>query len=92
MPRNLSPREIQTIAGVAAGHSSKEIARVMGISLKTVEKHRSNAMAVLGVHKAADLIRYFHDHIRSRHCPTCTCGEHPRTLIPSQPEGSPVAY
>jgi DNA-binding NarL/FixJ family response regulator len=90
MTRDLSPREMQTIAGVAAGHSSKEIARVLAVSVKTVEKHRSNAMAKLKVHKAADLTRYFIEHMQTRHCATCTCGLPP--AAPQPIEGSPVRY
>jgi DNA-binding CsgD family transcriptional regulator len=43
---------------VAEGHSSKAIARQLGISSKTVDTHRLNIMRKLDLSKAAELVRY----------------------------------
>jgi two-component system, NarL family, response regulator NreC len=43
---------------VAVGHSNKEIADRLTISIKTVEVHKANAMRKLGLTGRVDLIRY----------------------------------
>ena len=43
---------------VAEGHSNKEMAERMGISIKTVEKHRHNVMEKLNIHDVASLTRH----------------------------------
>ncbi|MHB1133953.1 MAG: response regulator [Chloroflexota bacterium] len=53
----LTPRERQTLRLIAAGHTSKDTARVLGISVKTVERHRVSLMAKLDVHGIADLVQ-----------------------------------
>lgn len=52
----LTPRERQTLNMVVAGKTNKEIAAVMGISAKTVDKHRSSLMQKLDVHSVVELI------------------------------------
>jgi DNA-binding NarL/FixJ family response regulator len=52
----LSAREIQVLRLVAMGRSNKEIAGLLGVSVNTVAVHRSNLMATLDVHKAAELV------------------------------------
>jgi DNA-binding NarL/FixJ family response regulator len=52
----LSARELQVLRLVAMGKSNKEIAAVLGVSANTVAVHRTNLMARLGVHKAAELV------------------------------------
>ena len=46
-------REKQVLTRIAMGHSNKLIARDLGLSVKTVEKHRSNLMRKLTLHNAA---------------------------------------
>jgi DNA-binding NarL/FixJ family response regulator len=46
-------REKQVLTRIALGHSNKLIARELGLSVKTVEKHRSNLMRKLTLHNAA---------------------------------------
>jgi len=53
----LSPRERQVLKLVAEGRSNGEIGDVLGVSRKTVEKHRANVMAKLRVRDLAGLIR-----------------------------------
>ena len=46
-------RERQVLTSIALGHSNKLIARDLGLSVKTVEKHRANLMRKLTLHNAA---------------------------------------
>jgi DNA-binding NarL/FixJ family response regulator len=43
---------------IAEGHSSKEIAGLLTISLKTVERHRANVLSKLGMRDRTELTRY----------------------------------
>lgn len=54
----LSPRQREVLQLVAQGHSTKEIARLLGLSAKTVETHRSRLMQQLGIHEVTALVRY----------------------------------
>jgi DNA-binding NarL/FixJ family response regulator len=54
----LTPREDEVIKLIAEGYSSKEIADALTISLKTVERHRSNILGKLGMRDRTDLTRY----------------------------------
>lgn len=54
----LSERERQVLNLVVAGRSNKEMAQVLGISAKTVDRHRTNLMQKLDVHSVAQLIAY----------------------------------
>ncbi len=53
----LTVREREILAQVSDGKTSKEIARSLGISPRTVEVHRSHIMGKLGADSLADLIR-----------------------------------
>ncbi|HEY0179240.1 MAG TPA: response regulator [Dokdonella sp.] len=53
----LTPRERQVLELVVAGKLNKTIADVLGISIKTVELHRSNLMSKLGARNVAEVIR-----------------------------------
>jgi DNA-binding NarL/FixJ family response regulator len=52
----LTGRERQTLNMIVAGKSNKEIAQLLSISPKTVDKHRTGLMRKLGVHSVAELI------------------------------------
>ncbi len=52
----LTDRERQTLNMIISGKSNKEIARVLNISAKTVEKHRTSLMQKLDVHSVAELM------------------------------------
>jgi DNA-binding NarL/FixJ family response regulator len=54
----LSPREQEVVKLVAEGHSSKEIAQVLVISEKTVERHRANILEKLRMRDRVELTRY----------------------------------
>lgn len=53
----LSPREKEVLHGVCEGYSSKEVARTLGISPRTVELHRANVLNKLGVRNLAAAVR-----------------------------------
>lgn len=54
----LSPRERQVLQLVGEGRSTKEIADLLCISVKTVESHRARLMQKLDIHDVARLVRY----------------------------------
>lgn len=54
----LTPREDEVLKLIAEGRSSKEIARDLTISIKTVERHRANILAKLGMRDRVELTRY----------------------------------
>jgi DNA-binding NarL/FixJ family response regulator len=54
----LTHRERDVVQLVAEGYSNKQTARVLDISLKTVETHRSAAMRKLELSSSAALVRY----------------------------------
>jgi two-component system response regulator NreC len=54
----ISDRERQVLQLVAEGKTTKEIASLLGISVKTAESHRSNLMEKLNIHDTAGLVRY----------------------------------
>src|SRR5580658_10523207 len=54
----LSSRERQVLQLIAEGKSTKEVASVLGISVKTAESHRSRIMEKLNTHGTAALVRY----------------------------------
>ena len=54
----LTDREREVLQLIAEGLSSKEIANMLGVSLKTVDSHRSNLMEKLDIHKVSGLVRF----------------------------------
>ena len=54
----LTPREREVLQLVAEGKTTKQIAQLLFISIKTVERHRSQIMDKLNIHSLADLIKY----------------------------------
>lgn len=54
----VSTREGEVLRLLARGHSNKEIAATLEISVKTVETHKANAMAKLGLRSRAALVRF----------------------------------
>lgn len=55
---HLTPRERQVLQLVGEGKSTKQIAEVLRISVKTAEFHRGRLMKKLNVHDTANLVRY----------------------------------
>jgi DNA-binding NarL/FixJ family response regulator len=56
--RPITEREEEILKLVAEGHSSKEIAGLLVISVKTVERHRANLLQKLGLRDRLELTRY----------------------------------
>lgn len=57
-PAAITGRERQVLQLIAEGKTTKEIASILGISVRTAESHRSNLMERLNIHEAAGLVRY----------------------------------
>ena len=55
---DLTPREAEVLRLLAFGHSNKEIATALSISVKTVETHRASGMSRLGLPSRAALVRF----------------------------------
>lgn len=55
---SLTEREVEVLQLVAEGNANKQTADKLGISMKTVEKHRQSAMNKLHIHDTAGLTRY----------------------------------
>jgi DNA-binding NarL/FixJ family response regulator len=54
----LTTREREVVLLLAEGKSTKEVASILGISVKTAETHRANIMRKLELHRVSDLVRY----------------------------------
>jgi DNA-binding NarL/FixJ family response regulator len=54
----LTPRELEVLKLIAEGHTSKEIATLLVLSVKTVESHRAHILGKLGMRDRVDLTRY----------------------------------
>jgi DNA-binding NarL/FixJ family response regulator len=54
----LSARELEIVQLLAEGKSNKDVAKALGISVKTAETHRGNIMRKTGFSSLADLVRY----------------------------------
>jgi len=54
----ITSRERTVVQLIAEGHTNKEVARVLNISLKTVETHRATIMRKLQATSSAGLVRY----------------------------------
>jgi len=57
-PEELTPREQEVVTLVAEANTNREIAQLLGLSEKTVENHRANAMRKLGMRDRVELVRY----------------------------------
>jgi DNA-binding NarL/FixJ family response regulator len=55
---DLSPREGEVVKLIAEGHTSREIADILSISVNTVERHRHNVLEKLGLRDRVALTRY----------------------------------
>lgn len=54
----ITQREREMLSLVAEGYKNRQIAKMLGISIKTVEKHRANIMRKLDLHSASELTAY----------------------------------
>lgn len=54
----LTSRERQVVQLIAEGKTTKQVAVILGVSVKTAESHRSSLMSKLDIHSTAELVRY----------------------------------
>ena len=54
----LTPRELEVLKLIAEAHTSREIANLLFISIKTVDRHRQNILEKLGMRDRVELTRY----------------------------------
>jgi two-component system response regulator NreC len=54
----LTPRQREVLTLIAEGLSNQDIASQLGISVRTVERHRENIMGRLNLHSRTDLVKY----------------------------------
>jgi DNA-binding NarL/FixJ family response regulator len=58
-PRDpLTPRELDVVKLIAEAYTNKQIAEILTVSEKTVESHRANVLAKLGMRDRVELVRY----------------------------------
>ncbi|MFN3306984.1 MAG: response regulator [Candidatus Kapaibacteriota bacterium] len=55
---SITKRETEILSYLALGKTSKEIADILGLSVRTVQNHRANIMQKLGIQTAAGLVRF----------------------------------
>jgi DNA-binding NarL/FixJ family response regulator len=61
-PPTLTPRQREVMQLLAEGHSAKEVAAILNISVRTAEFHKYRAMEILGLRTTAELIHYAFKH------------------------------
>jgi DNA-binding NarL/FixJ family response regulator len=54
----LTPRQREVLRQIAEGKTTKAVARSLGVSVKTVETHRTHLMGRLDIHDVAGLVRF----------------------------------
>ena len=54
----LTQRELEVVKLIAEAHTNKQIAQILNLSEKTVESHRGNVLAKLGMRDRVELVRY----------------------------------
>jgi two-component system response regulator NreC len=59
---SLTPRETEVLRLLAEGHTNRQVAEILTISMRTVESHRSNLMGKLGLNSRVGLVRYAKQH------------------------------
>ena len=57
-PEKLTPRQRETLQLIAEGHTTKEVATILGVSVKTIDTHRTQLMKRLNIHDVTGLVRY----------------------------------
>lgn len=58
----LTPRELDVLRLLAKGNTNRQIAGLLGLSMRTVENHRANLMAKLGLVSRVELVNYAEEH------------------------------
>jgi two-component system response regulator NreC len=58
----LTPRETEVLKCIVEGYTNRQIGEQLNISVRTVEGHRANVSAKLGLHSRVELVRYAREH------------------------------
>jgi DNA-binding NarL/FixJ family response regulator len=58
----LTPREVDILLRIVQGYTNRQIADELSLSIRTVEGHRSNLTAKLGLYSRVELVRYAREH------------------------------
>jgi len=58
----LTHREIEVLKLIAQGHTNRQVGEMLNLSMRTVESHRANLMAKLGISSRVELVRYALQH------------------------------
>jgi two-component system response regulator NreC len=58
----LTPREIEVLKLIVQGYTNRQIGEELNISVRTVEGHRANISAKLGLHSRVEFVRYAREH------------------------------
>lgn len=59
---NLTAREREVVRGIALGHTNREIAELLDLSIKSIESYRARVIQKFGFGSRADLVRYAFTH------------------------------
>ncbi len=59
---SLTPRELEVLRLIVEGNSNRQIGEILNLSVRTVDTHRANLMAKLGLRDRAELVRYVAQH------------------------------
>jgi two-component system response regulator NreC len=54
----LTDREREILQLVAEGHTNKDVAEMLSLSIRTVQNHRAHLMEKLGIHDRSELVKY----------------------------------
>jgi DNA-binding CsgD family transcriptional regulator len=58
----LTRREVEVLQFLSKGNTNRQVADLLGISIRTVETHRANLMGKLGAVSRVDLVNYAEEH------------------------------
>ena len=58
----LTPREVEALRLIAQGHTNRQMADLLTLSVRTIESHRANMMQKLDLHSRVELVRYAMKH------------------------------
>lgn len=58
----LTPRELDVLRLLAKGNTNRQIAKLLGLSTRTVENHRANLLGKLGLESRVELVNYAEEH------------------------------
>jgi two-component system, NarL family, response regulator NreC len=56
--RSLTTRELEVLRLLAEGGTVRSVARILGLSMKTVDAHKFNLMRKIGIHNKAELVMW----------------------------------